>query len=167
MKKILILLLCLFLCACSEKVPVLKKTNAEEVFSFVTEYGIEETGRAEDEEWTGVNFFGNVERADYLVSFIISKDNQVMDMVISAEGRVDREFLYDLCSILLENEWAKERVEKDLREVLDNEAGGKISFKNDSLILEGDITISKVSLELKDVHFTEWYLERTTHERNK
>ncbi len=164
MKKIFVLLLCLFLYACSEKVPVLHRTDAEEVFSHVTEYGLQETGRVGDAEWTGVNFYGNVERADYLVSFIVSKDHQVMDMVISAEGRVDREFLYDLCSLLVKHEWAKERIEADLRKVLDNEAGGKISFRNDSLILEGDISISKVSLELKDLHFTEWYLERTAHE---
>ena len=48
----------------------------------------------------------------------------------------------------------------DLKEVLDNEAGGTVSFRNDSLVLEGDITISHVHIELKDIAFDAWTKER-------
>ena len=104
MKKVILLLLCLFLYACSAKAPVLNKSDAEEVLSFAKEYGFVETKREEAEDCTSVDLYGDVERADYYLTLWSYKDGGVMDMTLDAVGRMDRDFFYELFSLPLEHE---------------------------------------------------------------
>lgn len=163
MKKWSFLFLSLFLFACSSSPLSLRKSDSAEITDLLMGYGLEEVERREGDTFFQRSYSGWVDRARYDVCVYTYENGEVMDIDLTAEGRVDRDFLYQICDLASKGEWAHKRLCEKLRELLDNEAGGKLSFRNDSLKLDADVSISRITISLEDIAFESW-LKENTHE---
>ncbi len=144
-KKILLFCIVLFLAACSEGI---RGSDLGTVLSVIEEKD-PEVSILKEENGEGFScdaVSDSLEKEEYRFTFLTTEKERILEASLTAKGRVDRDFLMDVCRSILAQQKYRERIIGDLDTVVRNEAGGKLVYDDGRIRITADMTVSNTEI---------------------
>ena len=139
----ILLMMILILFSCSDNKMTLRKSNIDITINIINKhddnYIINEI---DNEKYKLIEVSDNFSNADYYFNFYVAENNEIYEAYFEAYGRIDKEFLYDICESLIENEKSNNYLKESLNKFILNPAGGKYNLYNDRINIDINMNVS-------------------------
>ncbi len=151
MKKLYTLFMILFLFACSAPEKTIRRSDFSSLKKLMEDRDIQNYTLTEG-KYSIYRYEDSVDRGRYEITYYVL-GKEIAGLKIHAEGRTDPDFLYEILQETLKRHWNRKHLLEKIADVLENDAGGKLSYADDSLKCDIDAGFSSTDISLYSLSF--------------